>query len=87
MHFRVESSPQSVIENVIENVGGNLKGKAKREQVILEMMRRYPGISFAELAQALNVSERTVARDIVHLRETKKIDRHGGDKGGEWIIL
>ena len=74
-------------QNVIENVGGTLKGKAKREQIILEMMRQHPGISFAELAQALNVSERTVARDIVRLRESKKIARKGGDKGGEWVIL
>ncbi len=75
------------IENVIENVGDNLKGKAKREQIIVEMMRLKPNISFAELAQALNVAERTIARDVAHLRETKKIARQGGDKGGEWIIL
>ena len=60
-------------KNVIENVGGNLKGKAKREQVILEMM--------------LNVAERTIARDVAHLRETQKIARQGSDKGGEWVIL
>lgn len=77
----------NVIDNVIENVGDNLKGKAKREQIIVEMMRLKPNISFAELAQALNVAERTIARDVAHLRETKKIARQGGDKGGEWIIL
>ena len=81
------TSSQNVIENVIENVGGNLKGKAKREQIILEMMRLKPNISLAELAQALNVAERTIARDVARLRETKKIARQGGDKGGEWIIL
>jgi len=36
---------ENVIESVIEKVGGNLKGKAKREQVILEMMRLKPNIS------------------------------------------
>ena len=36
---------ENVGENVIEIVGGNLKGKAKREQVILEMMRLKPNIS------------------------------------------
>ena len=78
---------ENVIENVIENVGRNLKGKAKREQIILETMRLKLNISFAELAQALNVAERTIARDIAHLRETKKIARQGSDKGGEWVIL
>ena len=61
--------------------------EAKREQIIVEMMRLKPNISFAELAQVLNVAERTIARDVAHLRETQKIARQGGDKGGEWIIL
>ena len=87
LYKKSPASSQNVIENVIENVGRNLKGRAKREQIILELMRRYPGISLAELARSLNVSERTVARDVVYLRETKKIARQGGDKGGEWRII
>lgn len=64
-----------------------LKGKAKREQDILGLMRSDPTISSAELAKALNVTERTIERDIARLREEKKIKRQGGDIGGEWIIL
>ena len=50
-------------------------------------MRSSPTISFAELALALNVAERTIARDIARLRKENKIKRQGGDKGGEWVIL
>ncbi len=35
----------------------------------------------------LKVTERTIERDFAHLRETNKIKRQGGDKGGEWVIL
>ena len=50
-------------------------------------MRSDPRISSAELVRALEVTERTIERDIARLREENKIKRQGGDKGGEWIIL
>ena len=50
-------------------------------------MRSNPKISAAELSELLDVSERTIDRDIARLRETKKITRQGGDKGGDWIVL
>ena len=78
-------------ENVGENVGEKtektLKGKAKREQDILSLMRSDPKISSAELAKTLQVTDRTIERDIARLREENKIKRQGGDKGGEWVIL
>ncbi|MBO4417523.1 MAG: HTH domain-containing protein [Bacteroidales bacterium] len=85
------TSPPNVIEKVGDNVGEKtaktLKGKAKREEDIISLMRSSPTISFAELALALNVAERTIARDIARLRKENKIKRQGGDKGGEWVIL
>lgn len=64
-----------------------MKGKAKREQDILGLMRSDPKISSAELAKTLHVTDRTIERDIARLREENKIKRQGGDKGGEWVIL
>lgn len=88
LYKKQPTSPQNVIENVIEKTAKTLKGKAKREEDIISLMRSSPTIiSFAELALALNVAERTIARDIARLRKEKKIKRQGGDKGGEWVIL
>ena len=85
------SSSQNVIENVIENIIENptktLKGKAKREQDILTLLRSNPSISIADMAFTLNVTERTIARDISRLRQDNKITRKGGDKGGMWVVL
>ena len=74
-------------QNVGEKTEKILKGKAKREQDILALMRSDPTISSAELARALKVTDRTIERDIARLREENKIKRQGGDKGGEWVIL
>ena len=87
LYKKQPTSPQNVIENVIEKTAKTLKGKAKREEDIISLMRSIPTISFAELALALNVAERTIARDIARLRKENKIKRQGGDKGGEWVIL
>ena len=81
------TSSQNVGENVGEKTEKTLKGKAKREQDILALMRSDPTISSAELARALKVTDRTIERDIARLREKNKIKRQGGDKGGEWVIL
>jgi len=81
------TSSQNVGENVGEKTEKTLKGKAKREQDILGLMRSDPTISSAELAKALNVTDRTIERDIARLREENKIKRQGGDKSGEWVIL
>ena len=80
------TSSKNVGENVGEKIEITLKGKAKRKQDILFQIRSNPRVSSAELAKILKVTERTIERDIAHLRETNKIMRQGGDKGGEWII-
>lgn len=87
LYKKSPTSFKNVGENVGENVTKNLKGIAKREKSIIELIRSKPKISTAELSKILNVSERTVDRDIARLREGKKIIRQGGDKGGEWIVL
>ena len=81
------TSFQNVGENVGEKTEKTLKGKAKREQDILGLMRSDPKIPSAELAKTLQVTDRTIERDIARLREENKIKRQGGDKGGEWVIL
>lgn len=87
LYKRATASSDNVGENVGENKQEKLTSKAKRDKAILEQMRSNPKISAAELSELLDVSERTIDRDIARLRETKKITRQGGDKGGDWIVL
>ena len=87
LYKNTPTSSQNVGENVGENHQTSPKGKEKRVQAILALMRANPQISSVELAKSLNVTARTIERDIAWMRETKKIARQGSDKGGEWVIL
>ena len=44
-------------------------------------------ITIKELAEALNVNEKTVKRDIEKLKEKNKIQRVGSARKGEWIVV
>ena len=46
-----------------------------------------PRITTAELAAECGLNENTIYKAVRKLREGGRIQRKGGDKGGEWIIL
>ncbi len=43
-------------------------------------------VTIPELADKLNVNEKTIKRDIEKLRGQNKIKRIGPDKGGHWEV-
>jgi len=53
---------------------------------VLKFIEENAEISAKEIAIKLNVTERTVERDIEKLRKTDRIKRIGADKGGYWLI-
>ncbi|PWD97743.1 ATP-binding protein [Marinilabilia rubra] len=67
--------------NVTENV------TEKREFQILNILRENNVITTSELAKLLNVTRRTIARDIEKLKIEGMIKRLGPDKGGRWRVL
>ncbi|MBC8345003.1 MAG: HTH domain-containing protein [Candidatus Marinimicrobia bacterium] len=72
---------EGVTKNVTENVTEN------RDQSILKLIRTNKHISTTELSQTLNVSRRTIARDIEKLKKNREIIRIGPDKGGYWEVI
>ena len=65
-------------ENVTENV------TEKRTEKIIEFIRKNPFITSEEMSRILNVSKRTVMRDIEQLKKEKKVTYEGPSKGGQW---
>lgn len=59
----------------------------KRREKVFEMIKADNYISAKSIAEALDVSERTVQNDISKLKEAKRLDREGGDRGGHYTIL
>lgn len=52
---------------------------------LLEMIRKTPSISRAELSKSLNISERQVRKITEQLRDKGVLTREGG-KSGKWIV-
>ena len=84
--FRVifRKKTQNVSENVSENVSVKL---TKTENKILDLIRENNGITYKEIIEKLNITERTVIRTTQKLRENGLIERVGSDRQGYWKIL
>lgn len=70
--------------NVLLNKKSVLK-KRKRHQGIMGLIRQNPAITLVEMAEKLDVHERTIKRDIEELKNV--IEHVGPTKGGHWTIL
>jgi len=66
-----------VTEDVTEN----------RLESVLRLIKNDNAITTTKLAQILNVTRRTIARDVENLKDAGKIRRIGSDKNGFWQIV
>ena len=78
--------------NVGNNVGndvGNATQKkiAERYIAIKEIIKENPFITALQLSEKLDVSDRTIERDIAKLQEASMLIREGDRNRGRWIVL
>ena len=59
----------------------------ERRRKILSLLRPNPTISAHEIALVLNVSTRTIERDLEWLKKVGAIMRDGADFGRKWVVL
>ena len=59
----------------------------KMSEKVLTLIRTNSTITTAILAKELRVSTKTIERAIKTLKEEKKIERMGGDRGGYWKVI
>jgi ATP-dependent DNA helicase RecG len=55
--------------------------------LILALIRENPSITRIELAEKLNINESAVQKHILMMKKMSLIERKGGKKYGQWIIL
>ena len=60
---------------------------ANRQSDIISLIKKTSSITRKEIAQLLNISEPTVARDLKLLQEISVIKRNGSNKAGYWEVL
>ncbi len=61
--------------------------KDSRSRKILELIKQNPSITTGEIALRLELTPRTVLRDINQLKNENRLRRVGGRKKGKWIII
>jgi len=70
------------IDNVTKDVT-----KGNRAEVIISMISKKPEITINDMAESLNLTRRTVLRELKQLIAQKRINRIGGRKSGYWQII
>ena len=87
-NLNYKASRKNVGKNVGKNAGENVgETLNKREREILRLIANNPSITQEELAAVLNITVRTIERNIQSLRTKNKIKREGSHTKGTWIII
>ena len=97
-YFKTENLPKPEFRNISDGfmvtIFGNEKDdvtkdvtKEDRAGVIIELIGSKPGITIDEIAELLNLTRRTVSRELKQLKIQKRINRNGGRKSGFWQIV
>lgn len=63
------------------------KTSEKTSEKILDLLRRDSKTTIQQLAKNLGITTRSIERNLQQLRNSGKIRRVGGDKGGIWEVL
>ena len=67
--------------------GGKEKSKEKTLDKVYRLISENRKITTAELSDLCGVGENCIYKTVRKLRESGRVLRKGGDKGGEWVII
>lgn len=82
-------------EDFKDNVSGNVSGGRKAQKVIadarrdaiINLIKQNKDCSISKIAELMNVSSRTISRDIDKLKAEKRLQRIGDENTGCWKVL
>ena len=63
------------------------KGGKKTTEKLIEMMRKNPKVTLAEMVSELGISRSAIQKHILRLKDAQIVRRVGPDKGGEWRVV
>ena len=89
MNYNEKENEAQKEEINIENVGQNVGQKINvndRKNIILKNIKETENLDTTDIARKLNVTKRTIERDLAALRKNNKIEYIGSSKNGKWII-
>ncbi len=83
-----KSATKNVLKNVLKNVPKNIRKKLSERQVIIYgLIKEDPTITISQMSSKMNVTNKTISRDIEKMRSQGiEIVREGSKKGGKWVV-
>ena len=57
------------------------------DKMVLESIAKNPSVTIAEMATIAAVSRKTIERAVKRLRDAGQLERTGGKRNGQWVIL
>lgn len=85
-NYHLENDGQNVGQNDGQNVGQKMKPE-QRQSYILELVSSNKRLTVEDLSKVLNVSKKTVERDIDKLKRNHLIAYVGSSKDGYWEVM
>ena len=85
MNYNEKENEAQKEEINIENVGQKFNVN-DRKNIILKIIKETKNLDTTDIARKLNVTKRTIERDLAELRKENKIEYIGSSKNGKWII-
>lgn len=79
--------PTKLETNKVTPQGIELNKPEKSSAKIVQLMKGNKYITIPEIAVLINITERSVERNIANLKKQNKIYREGADKGGYWRVI
>lgn len=79
--------PTKLETNKVTPQGIELNKPEKSSAKIIQLMKGNKYITIPEIAVLINITERSVERNIANLKKQNKIYREGADKGGYWRVV
>ena len=84
-YLKLMKEHENTLQNAPLNVPLNVPLN-EREEKILKLIADDANITVTEIANKLNVNEKTIKRDITALKGKNILEREGSKKSGAWVL-
>ena len=83
----VDGPAEGASDGVNSSLEGREKTREKTREKILDLLRKTPSLTTAELAVTLGITDKGVAWQLNRLQQVGRLRRIGPDKGGHWEVI
>ncbi len=83
----IEFMLEVILKSIESSVKSSVKSSVITEDKILEIIKENPKITIPQIADILRITTRAVEKQLAKLKESRRVDRVGSARKGEWRVL